>query len=54
MSAAVVVLGGVLVLVVLVIAFALCRKDSVCAAVWLRPFGFFLLARNNESEQKRK
>jgi hypothetical protein len=36
-----------LALVVFLVVFALCRKDSVCAAVWCRPFGFFLEAKNN-------
>jgi hypothetical protein len=35
-----------------VIVFALCRKDSVCAAVWFRPFGFYLAARGNGIKQK--
>jgi hypothetical protein len=36
-----------LVLIVFVIVFALCRKDSVRAVFWFRPFGFFLEAKNN-------
>jgi hypothetical protein len=42
------------VMVVFVIIFGICRKDSVCAAVWFRRSGFFLDARNNESERKTK
>jgi NADH:ubiquinone oxidoreductase subunit 6 (subunit J) len=54
MNSLAVVVGAVFVLFLFVIAFALCRKDSVCAAVWFRPFGFFLEAKNDKADGKRK
>ena len=46
------VLFGVCVLAMGLIAFAIYKKDYVRASLSLKPFGFFLEAKNNEPPPK--
>jgi hypothetical protein len=47
------ILLGVFILVLLLIGFAIYKKDNVRASVSLKPPGFFLEAKNNEQPTKR-
>ncbi len=48
------ILLGAFIFALVLIGFAIHKKDSVRASLSLKPFGFFLEARNNEPPTKRE
>jgi hypothetical protein len=48
------ILLGAFIFALFLIGFAIHKKDSVRASLSLKPFGFFLEAKNNEPPTKRE